>query len=213
MLMRGAAGEADFQGNGARGGKLSLRRKRPLVLEGEREGQPAGEGPLRSCASIASQFQRQGDGEGAWMTLLRALEPHPDPSSLEEIANLPVFLPKRSQTANPEAEPEAFNAGTKAFQWFPFPVYQRQSRRENGRGNPSSDDTLLQGGSSLNESASTLPSRDPCLASFSGQEKTEHPTLEKCPLCQMRFPGTWSGLEVDSHLSQCLSESTDDVVW
>ncbi|XP_062821618.1 Fanconi anemia core complex-associated protein 20 [Anolis carolinensis] len=43
-----------------------------------------------------------------------------------------------------------------------------------------------------------------------GEGKTEEIQLEKCPLCQMHFTGNWSQLEIDSHLAQCLSESTDD---
>ncbi|XP_038603178.1 Fanconi anemia core complex-associated protein 20 [Tachyglossus aculeatus] len=38
-------------------------------------------------------------------------------------------------------------------------------------------------------------------------------TLESCPMCQIPFGPTLSQSDVDGHLAQCLSESTEDVIW
>ncbi|KAG8434408.1 hypothetical protein GDO86_012688 [Hymenochirus boettgeri] len=38
-------------------------------------------------------------------------------------------------------------------------------------------------------------------------------TLENCPMCLKPFPKRFSQLEIDSHLAQCLSETTVDVIW
>uniref|UniRef100_A0A8D0LBB4 UBZ2-type domain-containing protein n=1 Tax=Sphenodon punctatus TaxID=8508 RepID=A0A8D0LBB4_SPHPU len=38
-------------------------------------------------------------------------------------------------------------------------------------------------------------------------------TLDSCPMCQISFTGTFSQLDVDSHLAKCLSESAEDVIW
>ncbi|KAJ7306438.1 hypothetical protein JRQ81_009790 [Phrynocephalus forsythii] len=65
---------------------------------------------------------------------------------------------------------------------------------------------------------SGLPAQGPLPANFAEPEKAENssegfPNLDQCPMCQMPFTGTWSRLDLDSHLAQCLSESTEDVVW
>ncbi|XP_066428800.1 Fanconi anemia core complex-associated protein 20 [Eleutherodactylus coqui] len=38
-------------------------------------------------------------------------------------------------------------------------------------------------------------------------------SLDNCPICLMQFPKQFSQLDMDSHLAQCLSETTVDVVW
>ncbi|KAM3920924.1 Fanconi anemia core complex-associated protein 20 [Leptodactylus fuscus] len=38
-------------------------------------------------------------------------------------------------------------------------------------------------------------------------------SLDKCPICLMQFPKQFSQLDMDSHLAQCLSETTVDVMW
>lgn len=38
-------------------------------------------------------------------------------------------------------------------------------------------------------------------------------SLDTCPICLMQFPKQFSQLDMDSHLAQCLSETTVDVVW
>ncbi|XP_075045677.1 Fanconi anemia core complex-associated protein 20 isoform X2 [Mixophyes fleayi] len=38
-------------------------------------------------------------------------------------------------------------------------------------------------------------------------------SLENCPICLTQFPKRFSQLDMDSHLAQCLSETTVDVVW
>ncbi|KAJ6658812.1 hypothetical protein lerEdw1_019734 [Lerista edwardsae] len=70
----------------------------------------------------------------------------------------------------------------------------------------------------LFEATPVLPAQEGCSASFSDQTKPgDHsraaPILDKCPMCQMHFTGTWSKLDLDSHLAKCLSESTEDVFW
>ncbi|KAM4016394.1 Fanconi anemia core complex-associated protein 20 isoform 2-T2 [Anomaloglossus baeobatrachus] len=38
-------------------------------------------------------------------------------------------------------------------------------------------------------------------------------SFDNCPICLMQFPKQFSQLDMDSHLAQCLSETTVDVVW
>ncbi|XP_053545842.1 Fanconi anemia core complex-associated protein 20 [Bombina bombina] len=38
-------------------------------------------------------------------------------------------------------------------------------------------------------------------------------TLASCPICLMQFPKPLSQLDIDSHLAQCLSETTIDIMW
>ncbi|XP_069804132.1 Fanconi anemia core complex-associated protein 20 [Dendropsophus ebraccatus] len=50
------------------------------------------------------------------------------------------------------------------------------------------------------------------------EERAEKPeeaagSLDTCPICLMQFPKRFSQLDMDSHLAQCLSETTVDVVW
>ncbi|KAM5140783.1 Fanconi anemia core complex-associated protein 20 isoform 2-T2 [Mantella aurantiaca] len=60
---------------------------------------------------------------------------------------------------------------------------------------------------------------EPASASRGGlQESADKATeaagsLENCPICLMPFPKQFSQLDIDSHLAQCLSETTVDVVW
>ncbi|XP_077313789.1 Fanconi anemia core complex-associated protein 20 [Lithobates pipiens] len=45
-------------------------------------------------------------------------------------------------------------------------------------------------------------------------DKTEAAgSLDSCPICLMQFPKQFAQLDMDSHLAQCLSETTVDVVW
>nr|3WWQ_C Chain C, Fanconi anemia-associated protein of 20 kDa [Homo sapiens]3WWQ_F Chain F, Fanconi anemia-associated protein of 20 kDa [Homo sapiens]3WWQ_I Chain I, Fanconi anemia-associated protein of 20 kDa [Homo sapiens]3WWQ_L Chain L, Fanconi anemia-associated protein of 20 kDa [Homo sapiens] len=37
--------------------------------------------------------------------------------------------------------------------------------------------------------------------------------LRSCPMCQKEFAPRLTQLDVDSHLAQCLAESTEDVTW
>ncbi|XP_053137511.1 Fanconi anemia core complex-associated protein 20 isoform X2 [Hemicordylus capensis] len=48
---------------------------------------------------------------------------------------------------------------------------------------------------------------------YTGDGLKETSPLESCPMCQMRFSGIWSKLDLDSHLAKCLSESAEDVFW
>ncbi|KAM4651212.1 Fanconi anemia core complex-associated protein 20 [Discoglossus pictus] len=38
-------------------------------------------------------------------------------------------------------------------------------------------------------------------------------SLVSCPMCLMEFPKQLSQLDIDSHLAQCLSETTVDILW
>lgn len=48
------------------------------------------------------------------------------------------------------------------------------------------------------------------------EEETHRPamdSLDSCPICLKEFPEGLSQLDIDSHLAQCLSESTVDIMW
>ncbi|XP_061456648.1 Fanconi anemia core complex-associated protein 20 isoform X2 [Rhineura floridana] len=89
----------------------------------------------------------------------------------------------------------------------------RQSEGKSEKGRLRNNDTLF------NEATLTLPAQE-CPASFSisDEEKTENHreeilSLRQCPMCQIHITGTWSKLDLDSHLAKCLSESAEDVIW
>lgn len=68
---------------------------------------------------------------------------------------------------------------------------------------------------------SSTPSLKGCPASDSHQTASTRepvsaqrpPVLLSCPLCQKAFDPKLAQLDVDSHLAQCLAESTEDVAW
>ncbi|XP_066492919.1 Fanconi anemia core complex-associated protein 20 [Tiliqua scincoides] len=119
--------------------------------------------------------------------------------------------------------PSTISAVSRFSKKFDFPECSKEttikgsgkSRRESER--KSSNDALVHHATSF-EATPALPAQESSSAGFSGQAKlgddsNATPTLDRCPMCQMRFTGTWSKLDLDSHLAKCLSESTEDVFW
>lgn len=45
------------------------------------------------------------------------------------------------------------------------------------------------------------------------QPSVEGTALHRCPMCQKEFGPRLTQLDVDSHLAQCLAESTEDLMW
>ncbi|KAM6173835.1 Fanconi anemia core complex-associated protein 20 isoform 1-T1 [Erethizon dorsatum] len=116
------------------------------------------------------------------------------------------------QEVGPElpAAPEVFTVGTKAFTWTPFPP---------ARGGPGHADRPLRGAvGPLGFPAPSLEGQhvpDPCGTSSPQQQLTKDGplALRSCPLCQKEFTPELAQLDVDSHLAQCLAESTEDMEW
>ncbi|XP_064350238.1 Fanconi anemia core complex-associated protein 20 isoform X4 [Camelus dromedarius] len=117
-----------------------------------------------------------------------------------ELPPLPAF-PRQEPMRSPEqAPPESFTVGTKTFSWTPFPPVP-----ERGRGRVRSCPVSPQ----------HHPVREP-RGTPSAEEQPSlegTPTLRSCPMCQADFSPGLAPLDIDSHLAQCLADSTDDVVW
>uniref|UniRef100_A0A8C2UW95 UBZ2-type domain-containing protein n=2 Tax=Chinchilla lanigera TaxID=34839 RepID=A0A8C2UW95_CHILA len=143
-----------------------------------------------------------------WGALMRAVRADPILDRLP-LPPLPTFP---SQELGPElpAVAEVFTVGTKAFTWTPFPP---------AGGGPGLTDKRFQG--------AAVPPGSPA-PSLEGQHvsdlsgtprplqqltKEEPLALRSCPLCQKEFTPELTQLDVDSHLAQCLAESTEDVEW
>ncbi|XP_056398306.1 Fanconi anemia core complex-associated protein 20 [Hyla sarda] len=63
------------------------------------------------------------------------------------------------------------------------------------------------------EETSQGSSRGHTIEEIAGKPADATSSLDTCPICLMQFPKQFSQLDMDSHLAQCLSETTVDVVW
>uniref|UniRef100_A0A8C5ZWV5 UBZ2-type domain-containing protein n=1 Tax=Marmota marmota marmota TaxID=9994 RepID=A0A8C5ZWV5_MARMA len=118
---------------------------------------------------------------------------------------LPPFPAFPSQVCWPEPT-GTFTVGPKAFSWTPFPSALGGLGCFYWAGcHPESPTGSLKG----------HPEPDPCgTPSVKEQLSVEGPpALQSCPMCQKEFSPGLAQLDVDSHLAQCLAESTDDVAW
>ncbi|XP_036163489.1 Fanconi anemia core complex-associated protein 20 [Myotis myotis] len=169
---------------------------------------PSGGGPPRPRAGPLE------DGERArlWAELVRTASA--DLGVDGELPPLPAF-PAEEPRQDPEraAPPEAFTVGPETFPWTPFPPAPR------GGGGPGCAYPLLRwAGGRL---GSPAPSRPGCPPPESREvpRVQERPagdraqTLQSCPMCQVDFAPGLAQLDIDSHLAQCLADSTEDVAW
>uniref|UniRef100_A0A8I5NAM6 UBZ2-type domain-containing protein n=1 Tax=Papio anubis TaxID=9555 RepID=A0A8I5NAM6_PAPAN len=143
--------------------------------------------------------------ERLWAELLRTVSP--ELTLDHEVPPLPAF-PGQEPRCGPEPT-EAFTVGPKTFSWTPFPP---------DLWSPGRSYRLLRGaGGHLESPARSLPQRpapDPCRAPrVEQQPSVEGAALRRCPMCQKEFGPRLTQLDVDSHLAQCLAESTEDVMW
>ncbi|XP_015299275.2 Fanconi anemia core complex-associated protein 20 isoform X1 [Macaca fascicularis] len=176
----------------ARRPRLGLSRRRPPPAGGPSGGRP--------------WFLLGGDErERLWAELLRTVSP--ELTLDHEVPPLPAF-PGQEPRCGPEPT-EAFTVGPKTFSWTPFPP---------DLWSPGRSYRLLRGaGGHLESPARSLPQRpapDPCRAPrVEQQPSVEGTALRSCPMCQKEFGPRLTQLDVDSHLAQCLAESTEDVMW
>ncbi|XP_011933882.1 PREDICTED: Fanconi anemia-associated protein of 20 kDa isoform X3 [Cercocebus atys] len=176
----------------ARRPRLGLSRRRPPPAGGPSGGRP--------------WFLLGGDErERLWAELLRTVSP--ELTLDHEVPPLPAF-PGQEPRCGPEPT-EAFTVGPKTFSWTPFPP---------DLWSPGRSYRLLRGaGGHLEPPARSLPQRpapDPCRAPrVEQQPSVEGTALRRCPMCQKEFGPRLTQLDVDSHLAQCLAESTEDVMW
>ncbi|XP_057606192.1 Fanconi anemia core complex-associated protein 20 [Hippopotamus amphibius kiboko] len=152
-----------------------------------------------------------GERAQLWAELLRLASA--DLNVAGEPPPLPAF-PGREPRRSPErAPPETFTVGTETFSWTPFPPAPRRG------GDPGSSDQVLRGAGGRTGLPARSPQRHPApeprgTSSAEGQPSVEGaPTLQSCPMCQADFAPGLMQLDVDSHLAQCLAESTDDMAW
>ncbi|XP_043341332.1 Fanconi anemia core complex-associated protein 20 isoform X1 [Cervus canadensis] len=202
--------------------RLSLSRRKP----------PSGaRAPLPACPALSyyahprrprppsnppGSLPDGGECAKLWTQLLRIASA--DLNVDGELPPLPAF-PGQEPSRSPERPPpERFTVGTETFFWTPFPPPPP------GRGGDS-------GGSDLVLSAvrgrTGSPPKHPApqlrgTPSAEEQPSEEQPsqrqpsvdsatTLQSCPMCQVDFAPGLAQLDVDSHLAQCLADSTDDI--
>ncbi|KAK1340586.1 hypothetical protein QTO34_019157 [Cnephaeus nilssonii] len=156
--------------------------------------------PLPAFPAEVRAPDRRGDGGGGgWASGRNAAD---DPGPQE-----PRLDPARA------APPEVFTVGPETFSWTPFPPAPR------GAEGPGCSYRVLRGaGGRPGSPAPSLPGCPP-------PEPREAPpvperpagggaqTLQSCPMCQADFAPGLAQLDIDSHLAQCLADSTEDVEW
>ncbi|XP_021511205.2 Fanconi anemia core complex-associated protein 20 [Meriones unguiculatus] len=176
-------------------GRLS--RRRPL----------AGPGP----PNCRPGFLLESSKSEPWVALLRsAVNADLTPNS-QPLPPLPAFPIQESQPdPEPTAPPEVFTVGSKTFSWTPFPPALAgsgsSSQPFHGAGGSVGSSTPSLKGCPASDSHQTASTREPVSAQ-------RPPVLLSCPLCQKAFDPKLAQLDVDSHLAQCLAESTEDVAW
>ncbi|EDL81292.1 LOC362678 (predicted) [Rattus norvegicus] len=168
---------------------------------------PAGGGPPNCRPWFLSEESKS----EPWAALLRStVGGNTDwtPNS-QPLPPLPAF-PSQESLPDPESTvpPEVFTVGSKTFSWTPFPPALRGSGSSCRllrcpEGSPGSPAPSLKGCPALD--SRQTPSTQECVQS--------QLVLLNCPLCQKAFDPKLTQLDVDSHLAQCLAESTEDVVW
>lgn len=163
-----------------------------------------------------SRSPQDSDGAGErarlWAELLRTVST--DRGVDGELPPLPAF-PAEEPRLDPAraAPPEVFTVGPETFSWTPFPPAPR------GAEGPGCSYRVLRGaGGRPGSPAPSLPGCPP-------PEPREAPpvperpagggaqTLQSCPMCQADFAPGLAQLDIDSHLAQCLADSTEDVEW
>ncbi|XP_036033084.1 Fanconi anemia core complex-associated protein 20 isoform X1 [Onychomys torridus] len=158
-------------------------------------------------------YLMEGNKSEPWAALLRStvsgdedLSPNSQP-----LPPLPTFASQESlPDPEPTVPPEVFTVGSKTFSWTPFPpalggsgnAYQLFHGPRGSLGSPIP---------SLKRCPAPDSCQTPILQECMSVQST--PVLLSCPLCQKAFDPTLAQLDVDSHLAQCLAESTEDMVW
>ncbi|XP_069320851.1 Fanconi anemia core complex-associated protein 20 [Eulemur rufifrons] len=177
--------------------RLRLSRRRP----------PSGGGPQGGCPWLL----RGGgsESERLWAELLRTVSP--DLTLDVEPPPLPA-RPGQESRDSPEraAPPEVFTVGPKTFSWTPFPPAPAGPGRSYG--------PLREAGGcpeSPTRSPQVRPASEPCGTPSAEEQLAVEGALalQSCPMCQQEFAPGLTQLDVDSHLAQCLAESTEDVAW
>lgn len=131
-----------------------------------------------------------------------------------ELPPLPAF-PGQEPRSSPQhtASPEVFTVGSETFYWTPFPP------PPSGGGGPGRSYRVLRGAGEHPGSPACSPQGPctpdsheiPCAQEQPPAEGAQ--SLRSCPLCQADFAPGLAQLDIDSHLAQCLADSTEDVVW
>ncbi|KAF6344506.1 FA core complex associated protein 20 [Rhinolophus ferrumequinum] len=184
----------------ARRSRLRLSRRRP----------PSGAGsPSPRLGSL-----RDGDVECArlWAELLRTVSA--DLNLDGKLPPLPAF-PGQEPSSGPEraASLEVFTVGSETFSWTPFPPAPaggegtgRSYRVFGGAGVRPGPPTGSWQGRTTPEPRGIPDAQE--------QPMVDHAqTLRSCPMCQADFDPGLVQLDIDSHLAQCLADSTEDMVW
>ncbi|XP_069400204.1 Fanconi anemia core complex-associated protein 20 [Ovis canadensis] len=188
-----------------RSSRLSLSRRRP----------PSGAGPP---SNTSGSLPDGGECAKLWTELLRTASA--DLNEDGELPPLPAF-PGQEPKRSPEPPPlERFTVGTETFFWTPFPPPPP------GRGGDSGGSDLVLSavrghtGSPQQYAAPELRGTPSAEEQLSEEQPSQRQpsvdgatTLQSCPMCQVDFVPGLAQLDIDSHLAQCLADSTDDIEW
>ncbi|XP_007529581.1 Fanconi anemia core complex-associated protein 20 [Erinaceus europaeus] len=183
----------------ARKPRLSLSRRKPPLWDGP---PAAGSRGLQSPGDCAP-----------WAEVLRAGSA--DLSADGRLPPLPAFPGQEPERLQPVPKPEVFTVGGEVFSWTPFPPARGGGGGGGGglgRGRPYRvipAEAELPGPRSCSPK---LPAPKPLTADEQPSAQRD-PALRSCPMCQVDFRPTLTQLDIDSHLAQCLAESTEDIVW
>ncbi|XP_038388004.1 Fanconi anemia core complex-associated protein 20 [Canis lupus familiaris] len=202
----------------ARRPRPSLRRRRPSPGAAA-PGRPLGAAPsppsppspagrlllssLRALSGRGGPVPGVGECARPWADLLRAGIADLSPDG--ELPPLPAFPgPDPGRRPKRTASPEEFTVGARTFSWTPFPPAPR------GGGGLGPPHRVPLRARSPQRCASPEPRGTPGAPE---QLWEASPSLRSCPMCQVDFAPRLAQLDIDSHLAQCLAESTEDVVW
>uniref|UniRef100_A0AC11ENN2 Uncharacterized protein n=1 Tax=Ovis aries TaxID=9940 RepID=A0AC11ENN2_SHEEP len=170
----------------------------------------------RPPSNTSGSLPDGGECAKLWTELLRTASA--DLNEDGELPPLPAF-PGQEPKRSPERPPlERFTVGTETFFWTPFPPPPP------GRGGDSGGSDLVlravrgHTGSPQQYAAPELRGTPSAEEQLSEEQPSQRQpsvdgatTLQSCPMCQVDFVPGLAQLDIDSHLAQCLADSTDDI--
>ncbi|KAM5266947.1 Fanconi anemia core complex-associated protein 20 isoform 1-T1 [Hipposideros larvatus] len=173
---------------------------------------PPGAGPPSARPGSLPDGDGDGECERLWAELLRTVSA--DLNLDGELPPLPAFSGQEPRSS-PEraASPEVFTVGPETFSWEPFPP------APGGSESPGRSYRVFRGAGvrpgSPTESWQGCITPEPCGIPCTQEQPVADgaQTLRSCPMCQADFRPGLAQVDIDSHLAQCLADSTEDVAW
>ncbi|XP_077106210.1 Fanconi anemia core complex-associated protein 20 isoform X2 [Ranitomeya variabilis] len=124
--------------------------------------------------------------------------------------NIPYPHTSQKSSTKRNKEPQQTSQKTNINLWTTVTSLKSNkiSREPKTEANPHFNDVLL-----VDEETSEGSSKENTKKDSAKKASDDTSSFDKCPICLMQFPKQFSQLDMDSHLAQCLSETTVDVVW